>query len=410
MTAFNPHHLIRHIPAIRWQEYFSVRQLGVPPDFDWQADEHAFADALSHLFESCDPPQRRILYTEPRHVHALADRKGLTALLNASEAFQSLRETFAGLCNPAERVLWTLIHDPVTFATAESLVAFDRGVGRRRGWKRHSINVSEPVSREPADLEALQTALSNLLTPRQGPRRACRVELCDRYLDDAVQLSVYLEDDPGDLVEFMGEGDHMARRTTRPIALLALVYYPAAGLVDTVGQGGAKVHLPLVNLFARHLLHREVKPEAVKQPLFHLNRLREGLALPDDSGIDLSALGIVGIHFRQARLRSQKAPWIEYWAVVPANSPEPSVLAASHAHLKERDLFRGAFNIIEALISVLFLPGSGGKKRTVLNLDLKQSGLSNLSDLDEDDAHLAERLLKAWGITEPTDLELAFAA
>jgi len=223
-----------------------------------------------------------------------------------------------------------------------------------------------------------------------------------------VQISVYVEDDPNDLVEFVEEG--MRRRTTRPATNLALVYFPASGIVDTVGRGGAKVHQPLVTLFARHLLKQEVKPEAVKQPMFYLNRLRHGLDLPEDSDIDLAAHGIDRIRLRRARLRSTRAPICDFWVGVPADQAEHCVLAASSAHLKDHDLFRGPFNIVEALISIYFAPAEVGKRGRVLNIDLKQSGISNLQDMAEEDAKLAERLLRAWRVSEPTEVELALVA
>src|SRR5690606_29629666 len=201
-------------------------------------------------------------------------------------------------------------------------------------------------------------------------------------------------DDPNDLVEFVEEG--MRRRTTRPATNLALVYFPASGIVDTVGRGGAKVHQPLVTLFARHLLKQEVKPEAVKQPMFYLNRLRHGYGLPEDNYLSRAAHGIDRIGLRRAGLRSTKAPVCDFWVGVPADHSEPCALTASSAHLKNHDLFRGPFNIVEALISIYFAPADVGKRGRVLNIDLKQSGISSLQDMGEEDAKLAESLLRAW--------------
>jgi len=287
------------------------------------------------------------------------------------------------------------------------LLRFDLGVGKR-SWKRQIINVTAPVSREAVDIAALEQAFSGVLSRRKGPRRACRVDICDRHLDGGVQVSVYLEDDPNDLVEFVGDG--MRRRTTRPATNLALVYYPDSGLVDTVGRGGARVHQPLVTLFARHLLKQEVAPQAVKQPMFHLNRLRHGLELPEDSDLELAAYGVERIRLRQARLRSTHAPVCDLWVSVPADRSTTCALAASSEHLGDQDLFRGPYNIIEALISITFVPTEPGKRGRVLNIDLKQSGISNLRELDEADAQLAERLLRAWRVSEPTEVELAMVA
>jgi len=407
MTAFNPHHLVRQIPAQTWQDYLIARSVAIPESFDWDAEETAFSGALIALLERLEPGQQAILQAELRHVHALATTRGMDAILNASDNAAAIREDFALLHNPAERALWVLVHWPDTFMAAEALLRFDIGVGKR-SWKRQTINVTAPVCREAADVAALEQALSGVLSRRKGPRRACRVDICDRHLDGGVQVSVYLEDDPNDLVEFVGDG--MCRRTTRPATNLALVYYPESGLVDTVGRGGARVHQPLVTLFARHLLKQEVEPQAVRQPMFHLNRLRHGLELPQDSAIDLAACGVERIRLRRVRLRSTRGPICDFWLSVPADATDSCALSASRAQLEDHDLFRGPYNIIEALISIEFVPTAIGKRGRVLNIDLKQSGISNLRELDEEDAQLAERLLRAWRVSEPTAVELALVA
>ena len=79
------------------------------------------------------------------------------------------------------------------------------------------------------------------------------------------------------------------------------------------------MHQPLVTLFARHLLKHEVEPQAVRQPMLHLNRLRHGLELPEDSDLDLTAYGVERIRLRQARLRSAQAPVCDLWVSVPAD-------------------------------------------------------------------------------------------
>jgi hypothetical protein len=177
-----------------------------------------------------------------------------------------------------------------------------------------------------------------------------------------------------------------------------------------VGRGGARVHQPLVTLFARHLLKQAVEPQAVKQPMFHLNRLRHGLELPVDCDLDLGAYGVERIRLRQARLRSTQAPVCDLWVSVPAERSTTCALSASSEHLGDQDLFRGPYNLIEALISVSFIPTEPGKRGRVLNIDLKQSGISNLRELDEADAQLAERLLRTWRVSEPTAVELALVA
>lgn len=78
--------------------------------------------------------------------------------------------------------------------------------------------------------------------------------------------------------------------------------------------------------------------------------------------------------------------------------------------MRDHDLFRGPFNLIEALVTVYFVASGAGKRGRVLNIELKQSGISNIQDLEEEDAKLAEGLLRAWRVSRPTAVELALAA
>ena len=174
MTAFNPRHLAREIPALTWRAYLTSRSVAIPEELDWDAEEQAFAEALSALLEGLEPGLQARLQAELRHVHALATPRGMDALLNASDNAALLREDFGELHNPAERALWVLVHWPDTFMAAEALLRFDLGVGKR-SWKRQIINVTAPVSREAADIAALEQALAGVLSRRRGPRRACRV-------------------------------------------------------------------------------------------------------------------------------------------------------------------------------------------------------------------------------------------
>ena len=407
MSTFNPHHLARQIPAGTWQSYLAVRAI-TAEDFDWGLEPKSLANALAALLDGLERTQQAPIYAELRRVHAMATLRGVDALKNASPDDANLEASFAGLSNHAERALWTLVHWPDTFRAAEALLDFDRSA-EKRSWKRHAIKVTDLMNRDPAALENLRQALSETFSRRKKRTRHCRIDVCDRFLDGGVQVSIYLEDDPNDPLEFDDTGA-MHRRASRPTIHMALVYYADDGIVETVCRGGDKTHRPLIVLFARHLLGREVKPEAVQRSMYHLNRLRRGLDLPEDSDIDLAALGIERIRLRCAKLRSTEGPDCTWTVAVPANQPDASVFWASRAQLQERDLFRGPFSIIEALIDVIFVPREPGKRRRPMKIDLNQSGFSNLRDLDEEDACLADRLLRAWRVVEPTAPALPVAA
>ena len=341
------------------------------------------------------------LLTELRRVHALSDRRGVDALLNASEHPEPVREDFASMRNDSERALWALLTWPNTFDTAETLLIVDLAVGKR-GWKRQDLRVSVPISREPEHLALLESAVRDLFAKREGAQRACKIEVCERHVDAGVQLNIYLEDDPNDLVEFVGA--ELRRRPTRPVANFALVYYPHLGVVDTVGRGGKRTHDALVEQFSEHLLGRRVKPESLKAAVFHLGRLRNGLEIRDGS-LNLADEGIQVVRLRQVRLLSIVPPFGELRIQAKPSPHLPCAVEFARAHFREHDPMRRGFAISEAIIAIHFAPSAPGKAGRVLVLRLKRDGVSNLPDLNPADAALVTRLLAAWGVSDAVPVD-----
>lgn len=402
MSAFNHHNLVRAIPAATWQPYFSAPRFAdyLPQDYDWSRTEAAIQGDLIGMvstLESHRPLQAEVL-TELRHVHELGCRKGIDAMLNASQDNETVREDFEKLRNHFERALWVLINWPQAFQKARDFLRFDLDRGGR-SWKRQSIDIHEALSRDSDDIAQLEGALAQLFSRKKGPRRGCKVDISDRYLDGGEQITIYVEDDPDDQVEFDDKG--MSRKIHRPADEYALVYYRATGIVDCIGRGGGKTLISLVQHCARHLLHREVKPKAIGQPMFYLNRLRGGFETFD---YDMSAFrdkfGISDIRLRSARVRSTENAICDYWVDIPARVKKGCAFSANSEHLKQHDFFRGAFNLIEAVIVVERLPALPDGVEHVFVLELKQSGWSNLRNLDEPDALLAETLLGIWNIVD----------
>lgn len=399
MAAFNHRHLFRAVSPSVWRAYAQSRRLAL--DVDEAADEASVHSSLTSEFDALPPETSALLLTELRRVDALGDRRGVDALLNASEHPEAVREDFANLRNDSERALWALLTWPSTFETAETLLIVDLAVGKR-GWKRQDLRVSLPISREPRQLAQLEAAVRDLFAKREGAQRACKIEACERYVDGGVQLNIYLEDDPNDLVEFVGVELH--RRPTRPVANFALVYYPHLGVVDTVGRGGKRTHDALVERFSEHLLGRRVKPESLKTAVFHLGRLRNGLEIRDGS-LNFADEGIQIVRLRQLRLSSIVPPFGELRIQAKPSPHLPCALEFARAHFRECDPLRRGFAITEAIIAVHFAPSAPAKAGRVLVLRLKRDGVSNLPDLDPADAALVSRLLAAWGVSDAVPVD-----
>jgi hypothetical protein len=134
--------------------------------------------------------------------------------------------------------------------------------------------------------------------------------------------------------------------------------------------------------------------------MLYLNRLRDGFELFDDTQVDLAAYQVQHIRLTQARVRSALTPLCDYTIKPDAGRDSPDALACIQAHKLDHPLLGSGFNIIEAIVSLYFLPSATNRLGRTLHIELKQNGISNLRDMSEDDAKLAEALLIAWGVMQ----------
>ncbi|MCB1943744.1 MAG: hypothetical protein KDI53_17145 [Candidatus Accumulibacter sp.] len=411
MAAFNYHQLVRLVPARTWQFYFEARKIDLPVDHDWAMPFELLVKGLIVALEALDADLARTIYAELRRVHTLANRRGMFALRNAARPEAALHEDFAQLTSDAERALWTMLQWPDLFDTADAFLSVDLQIGVR-GWKRLKISPCDQIFRGPEEINALRLALASAFTPRKGTLRACEIVTLDRHLDGGVQFGILIEDNPQRKAEF-GDDDRVRWRDIRPPESMDVVIYPASGVIDILAPGGERTRKILLTHFAQHVFKRTIQPQAIAQPMFFLNRLREGFELFDDSEVDLAAHRVEHIRLSQVRVRSKLAPSCDYLIKPPGAKDAPDVLACVQSQGLEQTLMRSAFNIVEATVTLHFLPVGTKKRGRAAHIELKQGGISNLRDLTEDEAKLAEALLQAWGVMERSlgtaDLEEAEA-
>lgn len=399
MAVFNYRALIRQVPVRTWQFYFRSRSIPLPEGCDWQLPPERLVAAVVQATEALSPEVGRRVLGELRRVQALADRRGVDALRNVASPDAALHDDFAQLSSDAERALWAMANWPELFDAAEAVHAANLQIGKR-GWKRLQIAPGETLFRGPEDLRALEMALAAAFTPRKGRPRACEIEALERHLDGGVQLSIRIEDDAQRRLEF-GDDDRTFWRDVRPPLAMDVVIYPGSGVIDVLVPGGAQARHKVLHHVGCHVFRKELAPRAVKQPAFFLNRLRDGFDTLDDTRLDLAAHRVERIRLSQARLRAAQPPYCDYIVKPPGEKDAPDVLACLRGHQIDGRLLSHGFNVVDAVVSLYFLPTLPGKTGRVVHVELKQTGISNLRELDEADARLAETLLIACGVMQP---------
>ena len=399
MAAFNYRQLIRQIPARSWKFYLQARKVALPECHDWGAPADELARGLIGYIENLNAGHADTIHRELRQVHDFANRRGIDALRNAAKADSPLHDDLSQLSGDADRALWIMANWPELYISAAAILAFNIRIGSR-GWKRLKIAPCDQLYRDAPEIRALETTLASAFTPRKGPSRACQIEMLDRHLDGGVQIGILIEDNPQKQLEF-GEDDRVHWRDTRPPLAIDLVIYPASGVIDILAPGGKKAQATVLNLFAVHVLKKVIQPQAILAPMFYLNRLRDGFELFDDTQVDLVAHQVEHIRLTQARLRSALPPICDFIVKPTGERESPDALVCVRSHHLEHSLLSSGFNIIEAVVTLYFLPSGSSRHGRVLHIELKQSGISNLRDMIEEDAKLAEALLLAWGVMQP---------
>lgn len=394
MAAFNYRQLIRQVPAHAWKFYLQSRKLELPSEL---ADDK-LVDTVTEIFDALPAAQSEALYAELRRVHELANQRGVDALRNTAAPDSAIHEDFTKFSSDAERALWVMANWPEQFATAEAIYAVSLRIGKR-GWKRLQVPPVDALFRGHEDIRALEVALATAFTPRKGTPRACQIDTLDRHLDGGVQLGILIEDNAQRQLEF-GDDNRAHWRDIRPPMAMDVVIYPGSGVIDVLAPGGAKTQKTLLEHLGKHVFKAVLKPKDVEKPMFFLNRLRDGFELFDNSECDLAAHRVEHIRLSQAKVRAIHPPICDYLIKPPGEKDAPDVLACLTAQQISPILMGQGFNIIDAVVSLYFEPVQPGKASRVLHVDLKQSGISNLRDMEEADARLVESLLRALGVMQ----------
>ena len=138
---------------------------------------------------------------------------------------------------------------------------------------------------------------------------------------------------------------------------------------------------------------------AVQQPMFLLNRLRQGVWPDEHSGLDLRDYGVVMARLSECRVSAIQPPACDFIIKPPGDKDSPDALACVRA--KKTDvLMSQGFDILDAVVSLYFEPADGAKSHRVLHIRVKPTGIANLREMEEADVHLAEALLRALGVMQ----------
>ena len=397
MAAFNYRDLVRQVRNQYWESFFQARKIELPEGAAWNQPEKDVQANIQKGFDALEEDRLTSVYAELRRVKSLASVRGGQALRNTVPLGHAMLDDFEHLISDSERALWALISWPAQLAEAESIMQADAEIGKRT-WRRIQLQPGQELHHEAADIAPLRQALAEAFTPNKGRPRACEIDVLTRHLDGGVQLDIRVEDNLQRSLEF-GTDDKTIWRDVRPPLRMTAILYPESGVIDLLLVGGEKARQKLTVPLGTHVFRKPLEPMTVNQPLLFLNRLREGVMPDEHSGLDLQDHGVVKARLSECRLRSVQRPLCDYVVKPPADKDAPDALECMRVQHTARLMGTG-FNFLSATVSLYFMPEGDSKKGRALHIGLKPTGISNLRDMEEADARLAEKLVLALGVMQ----------
>lgn len=387
---FSYKQFVRMVPAQTLRQFLESRQFTAAAKLDWSVDEADVAKAVVGLIEVAEPEERDRLISDMHEASRLADGIGDRAIRNVCRANSRIVEALAASENPAERALWLYVAHPDVFDDALEARYFDDRASLPSA-KRFDLKHIGNVDRSDVARNALAGEISAFFRKREGCGKSVVVEVLDRWLEDAIQVTVYVEDLANNRPEF----DHgmLKRRRSHPAKELALVYFYKTGFAETVASGGQDYHDKLATLFAKHMLGITMKPEAVKAETYKLGNLKNGVSVFDQAALGIESLRMKSLTFM---------PLDGGGGFLTIDAPGKDIHATADGwaakYLPHDNPLKGAFAIVQAAIGVHFFPEAGRKRRRSLTLKFTKRGMSNLQRFGERERKMLYRFMVEWGL------------
>ena len=219
-----------------------------------------------------------------------------------------------------------------------------------------------------------------------------------RAADGSVQLTIYIEGPITAIANFAGSC--FTRINTRIALETALVYQPSTGFIETVVKGGAKNHTAVLELFGKHVVEQEIKPEEIERTKYKLNALRDGMLEPFE---DWSKYGVEQIRLRRARFMPMGQTGTSFQVEASPAKDQQDAIQLALARLKVHHSFESEYNMIGASIIVYKL-ASEDEKVKHFSFDLNANGSSTIKNLSEKNQAIALAVLRSLNVIEPEEV------
>ena len=411
MKVFNSAHFLRHISMPILREFTQQHPLAQHFNIDWNEETEklpatvikavsGFEDSLLDTQLSREDKEQVELalhnwHDDLRRAHLMSNDLSVQEFRSACHGDRAFDETAANY-DPKELSLWMLTHRDQAFRNAEMHIAF-QAKSNGKFWKKHRIQAELDLEQDRSKLEAFCSSVAKLYKNSGGGDNS-HVEVSKRAADGSVQLTIYIEGPITAIAHFAGSC--FTRINTRIALETALVYQPSTGFIETVVKGGAKNHTAVLELFGKHVVEQEIKPEEIERTKYKLNALRDGMLEPFE---DWSKYGVEQIRLRRARFMPMGQTGTSFQVEASPAKDQQDAIQLALARLKVHHSFESEYNMIGASIIVYKL-ASEDEKVKHFSFDLNANGSSTIKNLSEKNQAIALAVLRSLNVIEPEEV------
>lgn len=411
MKIFNPRHFLRHISMPTLREFTEAHMLHARLNIDWKQAPETLPTQLADAVEALDaslpnsdlPTAEReaighnihIWYDDLRRAHMMSNGLAFKEFQVACNGDADVEAAFASR-DEREKALWMMAFRDKAFRDAELHIAFQAKTNGKY-WKKHRIQPSLDPTRDRAKLEAFCHEVAKLYK-KVGAGDGTHIEISERAADGSIQLAIYVEGPVTAIAHF--SESHFKRITTRIALETALVYHPDSGFVETIVKGGAANHTAVLQLFGKHVVEKEIAPEAIEKARFKLNALRDGMLEPFD---DWSVHGVEKVRLRRARFSPNGSTGISFEVEAPPAKDQDDAIKLALDNLKIQHTFEAEYNLIRACLMVYPLT-STNQKTTHFSFDVSSTGSSTIKNLSAHNQQIANIVLLALNVIDADEV------
>lgn len=411
MKIFNPRHFLRHISMPTLREFTEAHVLNSRLNIDWEQPPETLPTQLADAVEALDaslpnsdlPAAEReaighdihIWYDDLRRAHMMSNGLAIKEFQMACNGDVEMEAAFDSR-DEREKSLWMMAFRDKAFRDAELHIAFQAKTNGKY-WKKHRIQPGLDPTRDRAKLEAFCHEVAKLYK-KVGAGDGTHIEISERAADGSIQLAIYVEGPVTAIAHF--SENHFKRITTRIALETALVYHPDSGFVETIVKGGTANHTAVLQLFGKHVVEKEIAPEAIEKARFKLNALRDGMLEPFD---DWSVHGVEKVRLRRARFSPNGSTGISFEVEAPPAKDQDDAIKLALENLKIQHTFEAEYNLIRACLMVYPLT-SADQKTTHFSFDVSSTGSSTIKNLSAHNQQIANIVLQALNVIEADEV------